>query len=231
MQIRGLQKTTLLDYPGYVASTVFLGGCNFRCPFCHNMDLATNPSSVPQIMEQDILSFLESRRGILDGICITGGEPTMSLGLIPFIQQVRSLGYKIKLDTNGYFPSVIKDMLCMNLLDYIAMDIKSSPSGYQTAVGLDSIDMSIIEKSIQLIMQSNVSYEFRTTVIREYHDDSVMTEIGQLIQGADQYFLQSFLDSDQVPNHTLHACSKEMLMHFQELLQPYVKHVSLRGID
>ncbi len=231
MQIRGLQKTTLLDFPGYVASTIFLGGCNFRCPFCHNMDLASNPTSFPQILEHDVISFLESRRGILDGICITGGEPTLSLGLIPFMQQVKSLGFLIKLDTNGYLPNVIKDMVHMKLLDYIAMDIKSSPAHYAKVTGLDTIDMSMIEKSIHFIIQSGVPYEFRTTVVREYHDASVMQDIGQLIQGADAYFLQSFKDSDQVSDHSLHACSKEELLHYQELLAPMVKNVSLRGID
>lgn len=231
MQIRGLQKTTLLDYPGYVASTIFLGGCNFRCPFCHNMELAVDPASVPQISEQEVLSFLESRRGILDGVCITGGEPTLSLGLITFMQQIKSLGYKIKLDTNGYLPHVVKDMLHMNLLDYIAMDIKSSPTGYCTASGLDTVDMDLIKKSIQLIMQSGISYEFRTTIVKEYHDETVMRDIGELINGANAYYLQSFKDSEQVYDHSLHACSKEELLHYQELLVPFVKNVSLRGID
>ncbi len=231
MQIRGLQKTTLLDYPGYVASSIFLGGCNFRCPFCHNMELAANPVSIPQISEQEVLSFLESRRGILDGICITGGEPTLSLDLIPFMQKVKSLGYLIKLDTNGYLPNVIKDMVHMHLLDYIAMDIKSSPSGYSMAAGLHTIDMNQIEKSIQLIMQCGLPYEFRTTVIKEYHDDTVMLDIGKLINGASSYYLQSFKDSEQVSDHNLHACTKEELLHFTQILTPYIKNVSLRGIS
>lgn len=231
MQICGLQKTTLLDYPGYVASTIFLGGCNFRCPFCHNRELALDPASVSSITEQEILFFLESRRGILDGVCITGGEPTLSLGLIPFMQRIKSLGYLIKLDTNGYRPSVIKDMVHMQLLNYIAMDIKSSPAGYHTVTGLDTVDMDLIKKSIQFIMQCGVPYEFRTTVVQEYHDEAVMTDIGKLIEGANAYYLQSFKDSEQVQDHSLHACEKDELLYFQKLLTPYVKNVSLRGVD
>lgn len=231
MQIHGLQKTTLLDYPGYVAATIFLGSCNFRCPFCHNMNLVLSPSTQPIVSEEEIFSFLEARRGILDGVCITGGEPTISLGLIPFIQKVKSLDYKVKIDTNGYFPDVLMDLCSMKLLDYIAMDIKSSPSGYPVATGLDSVDISLIEKSIHVIMNAGIPYEFRTTIVKELHDDTVMKDIGRLIEGADAYYLQSFKDSEQVPNHSLHACSKEELLHYRELLTPCVKKVELRGVD
>lgn len=231
MNIQGLQKLTLLDYPDHMACTIFTGGCNFRCPFCHNMNLVISPATQPTVSEKDVFTFLETRRGILDGVCITGGEPTISLGLIPFIKKIKSLGYLVKLDTNGYFPDAIMDLCRMNLLDYIAMDIKSSPAGYANATGLTSVDMSLIEKSIHYIMNASVPYEFRTTVIKEYHDETTMQDIGKLIEGAEAYYLQSFVDSDQVSDHSLHACTKEELLHYQELLTPFVKEVTLRGID
>lgn len=229
MNICGLQKTTLLDYPGYVASTIFLSNCNFRCPFCYNMNLVLNAPSL--IEEKEIFSFLESRKGILDGVCITGGEPTVSIGLIPFIQKIKSLGYLVKLDTNGYLPNVLDDLLHMHLLDYIAMDIKASPSDYCRASGLPSVNISFLMNSIQMIINAGIPHEFRTTVIKEFHNLASMKDIGTLISGADAYYLQSFIDSNQVTDHSLHACTKEELLAFVDIVSPYVKKVELRGID
>ncbi len=231
MQIHGLQKTTLLDYPGKVAATVFFGGCNFRCPFCHNMNLVLHPESESCISEQDVFTFLRSRVNILDGVCITGGEPTLQAELLPFIYKIKSLGFLVKLDTNGSSPLVLKELVHNSLLDYVAMDIKSSEAFYSSVCGLSSFDYTSIKESISFLLENSVPYEFRTTVIFEYHNSSVFHDIGYQIQGAENYYLQAFQDSDYVMDHSLHACSKEMMLQYKKLLTPYVKHVSLRGID
>jgi len=231
MQIHGLQKTTLLDYPGKVAATVFFGGCNYRCPFCHNMNLVKHPESEPSISEQEVLTFLKSRKSILDGVCITGGEPTLQKDLIPFIYKIKELGYLIKLDTNGTHPNVLKTLVENRLIDYVAMDIKASPDTYAVVSGVENLSFAPVQKSISFLINGLLPYEFRTTVISEYHNEAVFHEIGRLIQGAGYYYLQSFQDSEFVENHALHACTKEELLHFQELLSSYVKHVGLRGVD
>lgn len=231
MQIHGLQKTTLLDYPGKVAATIFFGSCNFRCPFCHNMNLVKHPESEPCLSTQEVLFFLQQRKGILDGVCITGGEPTLQKDLIPFIYQIKELGYLVKLDTNGSNPNVLKTLADNQLIDYVAMDIKSSKTTYAAVCGLPELTFSPIKESISFLLQGSISYEFRTTVVAEFHNDTIFHEIGELVQGAGSYFLQSFKDSEFVEDHTLHACTKEELLHFRQLLMPYVKQVELRGID
>lgn len=231
MQIHGLQKTTLLDYPGKVAATIFFGGCNYRCPFCHNMNLVKHPEAEPSLSEQEILAFLKSRKRILDGVCITGGEPTLQKDLIPFIYKIKELGYHVKLDTNGTHPKVLKLLMQNRLIDYIAMDIKTSPDKYAVVCGIKNLSFEPIQNSITFLINGSLPYEFRTTVVFEYHNEAVFHEIGKIIQGADYYYLQSFQDSEFVEDHTLHACEKEELLHFRELLSAYVKHVELRGID
>lgn len=255
LNIQGLQKTTLLDYPGHVAATIFLGGCNFKCVFCHNMDIVltngageadevpTNSNSVniSPYSENEVLSFLSKRAGILDGICITGGEPTLYKELPDFIRKVKALNLLVKLDTNGTNPEMIKYLLDNNLIDYIAMDIKSSLEKYDEICGfiageIDTtpkssicINKDALKESVHLILKSNISYEFRTTVVKEYHDAKTMIEIGKLINGADNYFLQPFVDSDSVPNHNLHSWDFDTLNTFVEALRPYVKNVSIRS--
>lgn len=231
MQIHGLQKTTLLDYPGKVAATIFFGGCNYRCPFCHNRNLVDHPESEPVISSQEILSFLKSRKNILDGVCITGGEPTLQKDLIPFLYEIKKLGYLVKLDTNGSHPDILKALVENQLIDYVAMDIKSSPSTYAAVSGVKELSFAPIQKSVSFLIRGALPYEFRTTVIAEYHSEAVFHEIGTLISGAEYYYLQSFQDSEFVEDHTLHACTKAELLHFQEILSTYVKHVSLRGVD
>lgn len=231
MQIHGLQKTTLLDYPGKVAAAIFFGGCNFRCPFCHNMNLVKHPESEPSLSTQEVLSFLEQRKSILEGVCITGGEPALQKDLIPFIYRIKELGYLVKLDTNGSYPNVLKTLVNNRLLDYVAMDVKSSEANYAAVCGLLDFSFAPVQESISFLLQGSIPYEFRTTVIAEYHNESVFHEIGRLVQGADCYFLQSFKDSEFVENHALHACPKEDLLAFQKLLASYVKQVELRGID
>lgn len=230
MNIYGLQKTTLLDYPEHVAATIFTGGCNMRCPFCHNMNLV-NMTNTPLLSEENVISFLKKRSNILDGVCITGGEPTLQSDLMDFIRKVKAFGYNVKLDTNGTNPSVLKALLNEQLLDYIAMDIKSSASNYNIVCGINNFDISNILESIDIIKKSSIPYEFRTTVIKEYHNSDIIEEIGKLLLGAEKYYLQCFLDSEFVPNHDLSSPDKEELITYRNQLLKYITRVEIRGID
>lgn len=233
MKIHGLNKTTLLDYPGHVAATVFFGYCNFRCPFCHNGGLVLEPDSQPEIPEEEVLSFLAKRKGILTGVCITGGEPTLEPGLKDFAGRVKALGYLIKLDTNGYRPDVIKELVDEGLIDYIAMDIKNSMEKYAWTAGMNNSNMDTlkIERSIKYIMECGIDYEFRTTVVKEFHTVKDMDAIGQKIQGAKACFLQGYEETEQVICKGLHAHSKEEMERMAEAVRPYVSEVALRGIE
>lgn len=231
MQILGFQKTTLLDYPGKVAATIFTGGCNFRCPFCQNGDLILRPDCIPPISEEEILSVLKKRRGILTGVCITGGEPTLQADLPDFISRVRALGYSVKLDTNGYRPDVLAELISSGLLSMIAMDIKTSLRHYPLVAGSESMDVSNIEKSAFLIRNSKIPYEFRTTVVKELHCLQDFEEIGQWISGAESFFLQSFEDSDGVICPGYHSCSKEELTSYLSTVKKYIPNAALRGVD
>lgn len=231
MQIHGLNKTTLLDYPEHVAATIFVGGCNFRCPFCHNSDLVLNPSSQPMIEETEILDFLRKRKNVLTGVCITGGEPTLQSDLENFIRQIKEMGYLVKLDTNGYRPDVLRALTEQKLLDYIAMDIKSGEMGYAEAAGLADIDMFKIKESIDFIMNCGVQYEFRTTVVKGLHQRSDFEEIAGIIKGCDKYFLQNYKDNENVIQSGYEGFAKEELEMFAEVVNPYVGKVTLRGID
>ncbi len=231
MIINGLQKTTLLDYPGRVSSTIFLGGCNFPWPFCDNMNLVLHPGDEPVITEEELFTFLTSRTGILDGVCITGGEPTLQKELPDFIRRIRELGYPVKLDTNGSNPEMLRELVEQGLLDYVAMDIKSSPSHYSQACGLHPMDFTPVHESIRYLLEDHLPYEFRTTIVADYHNAEVMEEIGKLIQGAKAYYLQSFVDSDYVPDHTLSAYDKAALLQLADIVRPYVPSVQLRGVD
>ena len=206
MNICGYQKTTLLDYPGHVAATIFTGGCNFRCPFCHNSDLVVNSTMSPCISQEEIFSFLKKRKNVLSGICITGGEPTLQTNLSEFIKKVRSLGYKIILDTNGYRPDVISSLLEDNLLDYIAMDIKAGLSNYAKVSGIPNLDTSKIKESISIIENSGIDYEFRTTVVKELHNRQDFLEISEMLSSSSSYFIQSFKDSGNILTPGLSSC-------------------------
>lgn len=231
MQIYGLNKTTLLDYPQHVAATLFTGGCNFRCPFCHNGGLVVDPDSQPQIPEEEIFTFLQKRKGILTGICITGGEPTLQPDLADFIRRIRSLGYLVKLDTNGYRPEVLSQLLAEKLLDYVAMDIKSSPEHYARTAGLNQLDFSLIEQSAALIRNAGIAYEFRTTVVRELHSLTDFIQIGQWLAGSSAYFLQSYTETGQVLQPGFHPCTKKELLDFAQALKPFIPNTALRGVD
>ena len=229
MIIHGLQKMTLLDFPGQVACTVFLGGCEFRCPFCHNADLLD--MSAPGIMNDDeLLEFLKKRKGLLDGVAFTGGEPLLRKDLPELLARVRDIGYKIKVDTNGDHPDLLKEIVQAGLADYIAMDVKNSPARYAETIGWETFDTAPVDESIQFLLSGQVRYEFRTTVVKQFHDEASFEAIAQWIGGADRYELQGFVDRDTVPFAGLEACSREEMEHFADIVRPHVKTVELRGV-
>ena len=229
MEIQGLQKLTLLDYPGKVACTVFFGGCDMRCPFCHNGELVTGPA--PAVMDgTELLSFLKKRRGLLDGVCITGGEPLLRPGLEELLGAVKALGFSVKLDTNGARPGPLRALVEGGLVDYVAMDIKNSPDRYPATAGVPGLDLGPIRESAAFLLSGAVDYEFRTTVVREFHDEESFRAIGPWLAGARAYFLQSFVDRDTVLCPGLHPCSREELEGFLELLRPFIPAAALRGV-
>lgn len=229
MIIEGLQKTTLLDYPGYVACTIFAHGCNLRCPFCHNAGLVIRKPEHTIDMEE-LSAFLNKRKGILDGVCLTGGEPLAQKDAIEFLQFLKSFGYKVKLDTNGFYPERLNSAIENNLVDYIAMDIKSSPEGYAKAVGIDGIDISPVKESVKLIMDSGLGYEFRTTAVKGLHLVSDFEKIGEWLVGAKQYFVQQFTDSGDLISDGLEAFSKEETEKLLAAVRKFIPTASARGI-
>lgn len=229
MNIHGLQKMTLLDFPGRVACTVFLGGCDMRCPFCHNAELIDG-TAAPVMDDKELLAFLEKRKGLLDGVAITGGEPTLRKDLPDLLRKIRALGYPIKLDTNGMHPDRLKAMLDEGLLDYVAMDIKSSPENYAHTCGLEKLDLEPIQTSVKLLMASNIDYEFRTTVVDELHCLSDFEAIAQWIAGAKAYYLQAFTDRDTVVYENFHAPTRECMETYAAAVRKTVQNVALRGI-
>ena len=234
--ISGLQKMTLLDYPGKVACTVFLQGCNFRCPFCHNSDLLgkDGPEEIPV---ETLLTFLKKRVGLLDAVCITGGEPTLQKDLPDLIRQIKALGYLVKLDTNGSRPGVLKALVEEKLVDYVAMDIKNSPSRYGETVGLSNMDLSGVTESICYLLEGHVDYEFRTTVADELHTPRDMEEMGQwlcsLAPGCKpiRHYIQPYVDRDSVLAQGLHTPEKAKLLAMAEKLARYADFAEIRGMD
>lgn len=229
MRIHGLQKMTLLDYPGKVACTVFLGGCDFCCPFCHNSEIL-DAGAPAEMDDAALLAFLEKRKGLLDGVAITGGEPLLRSDIFEFLSKVHALGYPVKLDTNGNHPKKLKELVSTGLVEYVAMDVKNSPARYAETVGLASFDMTGVRESIDFLLGGTVDYEFRTTVVQELHDEQSFEEIGKLIRGAKRYFLQSFTDRDTVAFAGLHAPSEENLQQYAEIMTQYVESVEIRGV-
>lgn len=231
MEIHGFQKTTLLDFPGYVAATVFVGGCNFRCPFCHNGLLVLEPQNQPRIGEDEILAYLKKRQGILEGVCITGGEPTLQKDLIPFVRKLKSLGYPVKLDTNGYRPQVLEELLKEELLDYVAMDIKASPEHYCEAAGVPDLERDRILESIRLLQSCEIPYEFRTTVVKGLHSVEEFEEIGRLLEGCRAYYLQGFQESDNMVGGGFEAFSLQEMEKMAHIAGKYIDKVELRGVE
>lgn len=231
MNIQGFQKLTLLDFPGKMACTVFTAGCNLRCPFCHNSRLVINPEKQSEFTVDEILAYLKKRTGVLDGVAITGGEPLMQPDIDCFIEQVRELGYAVKLDTNGTFPDRLKDIVGRGLVDYVAMDVKNSPAGYPETVGIGGYDISKIKESIDFLLAGNVDYEFRTTVVREFHSVFEIDGIGKMIKGAKRCFLQAFVDSGELIGFDLSPVPKAEMEEMRKVMLKYVDFCELRGID
>ena len=229
MRIGGLQKLTLLDYPGFVACTVFLTGCNLRCPYCHNPGLVLiEKEHCPEISQKELLDFLNLRKGILDGVCISGGEPTIQGDLPRLIETIRSLGYKVKLDTNGTNPGMLRELFSASLLDYVAMDIKNCPDRYkETCGGFDIYHQA--QESVDLIMNSGVDYEFRTTVCKPFHDEESMGEIGIWLKNAKKYFIQPFVDSGNLLSGGIQPFNHDELGKLRQAVLPYISNTIIRG--
>jgi len=221
---------TLLDFPGVVSCTIFLGGCDFRCPFCHNFELIDGTAQ-PVMDEDELIEFLKGRKALLDGVAITGGEPLLHKDILNLITRIRAEGYKVKVDTNGYHPDRLKEILDSGLVDYIAMDIKNSPEKYAETCGLETIDLDTIKQSISLLMNGDTDYEFRTTVIGEFHEDADFDKMGEMIRGARRYFLQRFTDRDSVPYGNLTAPSFDDMKRYAEIAKKYVPDTQLRGVE
>ena len=232
--IAGLQKMTLLDYPGKVACTVFLQGCNYRCPFCHNSGLLAFEGQ-PVMEEEALLAFLEKRKGILDGVCITGGEPTMYAGLEKLLRQIKALGYAVKLDTNGSRPAVLEHLAKEGLLDYVAMDVKNCPSRYAETAGVPGLNLTAVEESLRLLMGGSLPYELRTTLVQQLHDEAAISEMGRWLASLvperkpNILYLQSFVDRESVAFSGLSAPDSSQISRFCQLLRPFVSDVQIRG--
>ncbi len=229
MIIEGLQKLTLLDFPNHVACTIFSHGCNLRCPFCHNAGLVVRKPE-QEITKEELASFFEKRKGILDGIAFTGGEPLLHKDAVEYIEFLRESGLKVKLDTNGFYPERLKEIIDKKLVDYIATDIKSSPEGYAKATGIPEIDLSPLRESIGLIMNSGIDYEFRTTAVKGIHEKDNFKKIGEWIKGAQHYYIQRFTDSGDLIGGGFDAFTDAEMREFLEEVLPNIPSAELRGV-
>lgn len=229
MKIHGFNKLTAVDFPSLLACLVFTGGCNFRCPFCHNGTLVLNPDDYPLIDNEEIFSYLEKRKGILDGVVISGGEPTINNDLIPFLERVRKTGMQIKLDTNGYRFDVLKECIENKLVDYVAMDIKNSLDLYGITIGIDNINTETIEKSIEYLLSGPVNYEFRTTVTKEFHSRESFEKIALLCRNAENYYLQNFTANENTIEKGFSPASRSELESYMEILSKTIKNVRIRN--
>lgn len=236
IKIAGLQKMTLLDYPGKLACIVFLPGCNFRCPFCHNSDLLPG-NAEPQVSYEELMAFLRKRQGMLEGVCVTGGEPTLQPWLGELLGSIKALGYSVKLDTNGSRPEVLKALAAQGLVDYVAMDVKNSPARYSETTGASQSLLPAITESLNFLLQGTVDYELRTTVVDELHDENSVAEMGSWLASlapgrkVKRFFLQPFADRESVLMPGLHTPAKEKLAAFTALLAPFAETVELRGTE
>ena len=231
MDIHGLQKLTLLDYPGRTACTVFLAGCNLRCPFCHNSELLDRHAAEPVMTDGELLTFLKKRQGLLDGVCFTGGEPLLNPELPELLRAIKTLGYPIKLDTNGTVHEHLRCVVEEGLVDYVAMDVKNSRTRYAETCGLTEMDLSPVLDSIELLKSGKADYEFRTTVVDELHDADSFYDIAELIRGAKRYFLQPFTDRDTVAFAGFHAPDMEKLQTYADIVRPAAESVAIRGAE
>ena len=231
MLLKGVQKLTLLDFPGKMACTVFTGGCNFLCPFCHNASLVIGERvrESATLPEEEFFAFLKKRRGILEGVCVSGGEPTLAPGILSFLNNIKELGFLVKLDTNGYRPDVLRAAVDGGLADYVAMDIKSSKTGYARAVGLSHFDISKIEESTDFLMHKKVPFEFRTTLVRELHSRGDIVAIGEWLRGDESFFLQSYKDSGDVISSGFSAYDEKETKDLLNTLREYIPNAQIRG--
>ncbi|MBR1867736.1 MAG: anaerobic ribonucleoside-triphosphate reductase activating protein [Clostridia bacterium] len=230
MLILGFQKMTLLDYPNKVAATVFTGGCNFRCPFCHNALLVTEIDKSSAYSSDEIISFLKTRKGLLDGVCITGGEPLLQPDIADFMKKIKDLGFLLKLDTNGSFPEKLKEIVGEGLVDYVAMDVKNSAEKYGATIGIDNYDLSAVEQSLDFLLEGKVDFEFRTTVVKQFHTVEDIDKTARRIAGAPRYFLQNFTDSGNLIGEGLEPVSRETLDEMLSAAKKTIPSASLRGV-
>ena len=221
----------MVDFDGKIACTVFTGGCNFRCPFCHNALLVTELDGSCVIPEEEVLAFLGKRRGLLDGVCVTGGEPLMNRDIGEFLQKVKALGFKVKLDTNGTNPDLLKELVAANLVDYVAMDVKNSPEKYALTVGLETLDFAPVEESIKFLLGGAVDYEFRTTLIGEFHKKNNIENIALWLKGAKKFFFQKYKDSDNCIEHGFTEVPQKTAEEYLSVMKNTVKYAALRGYD
>ena len=229
MIIKGFQKLTLLDYPGRTACTVFTGGCNFRCPFCHNALLVTEQDN-DFYPEEDVFEHLKMRKNVLDGVAVTGGEPLLQKDIERFLYEIKDLGYDIKLDTNGSFPEKLAGVLELGLADYVAMDIKNSPTKYAETIGLKAFDLAPVQESINILKNSGVDYEFRTTVTADFHTKDSMKELSEWIMNTPKYFLQNFVDSGQLIDSNCRGVSKAEMYELLDIVRVNIPNAQIRGI-
>lgn len=229
MRIHGLEKMSLVDYDGKISATVFTGDCNFRCAFCHNSALVLDSKTLPEIPETEVLEYLKKRKGLLDGVCISGGEPTLNRDLPEFIEKIKKLGYSVKLDTNGTNPQLVKTLHKNGLCDYFAMDIKNDLEHYAEIIGFDKFDTAKIQQTAEYFLSGNADYEFRTTLVKEFHNKSNIISIGKWIKGANKYFLQKFKNSENCIQSYLSAVDDKTALTYKELLTEYVPDTLLRG--
>ena len=226
MRIRAVQKLSVVDYPGLLCATVFTPGCNLRCPFCHNGSLVLE--NEPDVEEEVVFSFLESRKRKLDAVCLSGGEPLLQEGVAEFFRKVKESGFKTKLDTNGTKPQYLKELLSGGFVDYVAMDIKNAPSGYAHTVGAKAFNLSPVYESIEIIKSSGVDYEFRTTVTKTFHDEDSLYEIADMIKDAKVWYLQSYRESENVIDKTVEGYSETEMKALFERVKEKVPFVRLR---
>lgn len=231
MQICGLEKMSLVDFDGLVAATIFTGGCNFRCDFCHNSPLVLAHQDIPTLLEEEVLDYLKKRRVVLDGVCVSGGEPTLQKDLPEFLAKLKALKYKVKLDTNGTNPELMKALFADKLVDYFAMDIKNDKVGYAKTIGFKEYDTKNVEKSVEFLLSIPGAYEFRTTIINEFHKEDNIKNISEWIKGAEKYFLQKFKASENCIKSNLSPVSKETADKFIEILKTNIPAARLRGYD
>ena len=220
---------TVLDFPGKIACILFTYGCNLKCPFCHNASLVID--DIEEFSEDEIFKYLEKRKGILDGVCVSGGEPFLQPDIMDFLKKLKNTGLAVKIDTNGTFPEKLREAVENGLVDYVAMDIKNSKEKYPLITGIEGLKLDKIQQSVDFLLNSNIDYEFRTTVVSEYHTEDDMLKIGQWIKGAKNYFLQSFTDSGNLIGENLHAHSNEKMRQFEEIIRPFVQNIGVRGIN